>query len=149
MRDNIIQEIEERDLEQLYKILIDAFKDTTEFKKFKELYNASKQDKNTHILGYYINDILVGTLLYNILVMPNRKEITIWNVAVNLEFRKRGIATSLMKNVEDIANKENDVSRIWLFSGCNRISAHKLYKKLGYDDEYDKAFIKWINGKEK
>lgn len=145
MRDKVIQEIEERDLEQLYKILIDAFNDNTEFDRFKELYNTSKQDKNTHILGYYINDILVGTLLYNILVMPNRKEITIWNVAVNPEFRKQGIATALMKNVEDIASKDSDVSRIWLFSGCHRTSAHKLYKKLGYDDKYDKAFIKWVN----
>lgn len=145
MRDKVIQEIEERDLEQLYKILMDAFNDNTEFDRFKELYNTSKQDKNTHILGYYINDILVGTLLYNILVMPNRKEITIWNVAVNPEFRKQGIATALMKNVEDIASKDNDVSRIWLFSGCHRASAHNLYKKLGYDDKYDKAFIKWVN----
>ena len=38
-----------------------------------------------------------------------------------------------------------DVSRIWLFSGVQRKEAHKLYNKLGYDENVDKAFVKYIN----
>lgn len=149
MRDNIIQEIEEKDMEELYNVLITTFNSDTKFNKFEELYNLSIKNSNTHILGYYKNDILVGTLLYNILVLPNEKEITIWNVAVKEEFRREGIATKLMEKVDEIAKQEIDVARIWLFSGRNRTSAHNLYKKLGYDDKYDKAFIKWVNRKEK
>lgn len=69
------------------------------------------------------------------------------NCIICLKFREQGIATKLMKQVEGIAKKDADVSRIWLFSGSHRNTAHKLYKKLGYDDEYDKAFIKWIHGR--
>lgn len=147
MRDNIIQEVEEKDIEELYNLLNEAFNSNNKIEKFKELYNLSKDNSNTHILGYYRNDILVGTVSYNVLVLPNEKVITVWNVAVKEEFREQGIATKLMKQVEGIAKKDADVSRIWLFSGSHRNTAHKLYKKLGYDDEYDKAFIKWIHGR--
>ena len=149
MRDNIIQEIEEKDIEELYNLLNKTFNSNNKLEKFKELYNSCKNDKNTHILGYYKNDILIGTVSYNVLVLPNEKVITVWNVAVKEEVRKQGIATKLMIQVEEIAKKDTDVARIWLFSGSHRNIAHKLYKKLGYDDEYDKAFIKWIHGKEK
>lgn len=147
MRDNIIQEIEEKDIEELYNLLNKTFNSNNKIEKFKELYNSCKNDKNTHILGYYKNDILVGTVSYNVLVLPNEKVITVWNVAVKEQFRQQGIATKLMKQVEEIAKKDEDVARIWLFSGSHRNTAHKLYKKLGYDDECDKAFIKWIHRK--
>lgn len=145
MRNNIIQEVEEKDIGELYNLLNEAFNSNNRIEKFKELYNLSKNNSNTHILGYYRNDILVGTVSYNVLVLPNEKVITVWNVAVKEEFRKQGIATKLMKRVEEIAKKDADVARIWLFSGSHRNTAHQLYKKLGYDDKYDKAFIKWIN----
>ena len=44
---------------------------------------------------------------------------------------------------EEIAKQEN-ITRIWLFSGFHRNSAHELYRKLGYDENRDKAFVKQI-----
>lgn len=48
-----------------------------------------------------------------------------------------------MNKAEEIAKQEN-ITRIWLFSGFHRISAHELYRKLGYDENRDKAFVKQI-----
>ena len=97
------------------------------------------------MLGYYIKNKLVGTVTLNILTGPSGKDATIWNLAVLEEYRKLGIATKLMVKTEEIVKKYNDVDRIWLFSGVQRKEAHKLYNKLGYDENIDKAFIKYIN----
>ena len=77
--------------------------------------------------------------------MPSGKEATIWNLAVLEEYRKSGIATKLMIKAEEIVKKHEDVGLIWLFSGIQRKEAHKLYNKLGYDENVDKAFVKYIN----
>ena len=148
MRNNTILEIEERDFEQLYNLLESTFNFNVEINKMKELYNLSKENKETHILGYYKNDEIIGTLLYNILILPNAKWITIWNVAVKEEFKRQGIATKLMKEVDKVAEKDKDISRLWLFSGTHREDAHRLYEKLGYNGNIDKGFVKIVNGEE-
>ena len=48
-----------------------------------------------------------------------------------------------MNKAEEIA-KQEDIKRIWLFSGFHRKYAHELYRKLGYDENRDKAFVKEI-----
>lgn len=68
----------------------------------------------------------------------------IWDMAVKEEYRRLGIATKLMNKAEEIAKSYEDVTRIWLFSGFQRKCAHKLYIKLGYDENRDKAFVKQI-----
>jgi len=92
---------------------------------------------------YYINDNLVGTVTLNILTLPSGKDATIWDLAIKEEYRRLGIATKLMDKAEEIA-KQEDISRIWLFSGFHRKCAHELYRKLGYDENRDKAFVKQI-----
>ena len=64
-------------------------------------------------------------------------------MAVKEEYRKQGIATKLMNKAEEIAKKEN-ITMIWLFSGFHRKDAHELYRKLGYNEYKDKAFVKQI-----
>lgn len=142
-RDNIIGEIEERDLIQLQEVLQHVFSSNTNYEKMENFYKASKDNKDVHVLGYYIKDILVGTVTLNILTLPSGKEATIWDLAIMEEHRRLGIATKLMKKAEEIA-KKNDITRIWLFSGFHRKGAHELYRKLGYDEKRDKAFVKNI-----
>ena len=142
-RDNIVSNIEEKDLEQLQQILKDVFNNNISYEKIQNLYKISKNNKDIHVLGYYIEDNLVGTVTLNILALPSGKEATIWDVAVKEEYRRLGIATKLMSKAEEIAKKEN-VTRIWLFSGFHRKEAHKFYKKIGYDENRDKAFVKQI-----
>lgn len=144
-RNNIIKNIEERDLEQLERILKQAFDSKVSDEKTKNFYNSIKDNKDIYILGYYLNDTLVGTVSLYILTMPYGKEATIWNVAVDENYRRLGIATKLMIKAEEIVKSYKDVHRIWLSSGYQREKAHKLYLKLGYDEERDKAFIKQIS----
>ena len=144
-RDNIIEEIQEKDLEQLQEIMKQAFNSKTSYKKAHEFYETTKNNNNIYALGYYIKDNLVGSVTLNILTSPSRKEATIWNLAVLEDYRGLGIATKLMTKVEEIVKSYENVGCIWLFSGVQRKEAHKLYKKLGYDENIDKAFVKKIN----
>lgn len=142
-RDNIINIIEERDLEQLQQILKNVFNNSISYEKMQNFYKISQENKDIYILGYYINDNLVGTVTLNILTLPSGKDATIWDLAIKEEYRRLGIATKLMNKAEEIAKEEN-ITRIWLFSGFHRKGAHELYKKLGYDENRDKAFVKQI-----
>lgn len=142
-RDNLISEIGEQDLEQLQQIFKNAFNTNISCEKMQNLYKIAKENKDIHMLGYYINDNLVGTVTLNILTLPSGKEATIWDLAIMEEYRRLGIATKLMNKAEEIA-KQEDITRIWLFSGFHRKCAHELYRKLGYDENRDKAFVKYI-----
>lgn len=143
-KDSIISEIEEKDLKQLQKILKTVFNNNISYENMLNLYNISKENKDIHILGYYINDNLVGTVTLNISTSPSGKTATIWDLAIMEEYRRLGIATKLMNKAEEIAKQEDDITRIWLFSGFQRTYAHELYRKLGYDENRDKAFVKQI-----
>ena len=141
-KDNIICEIQECDLKKLQQILKDVFNNNITYESMQNLYKQCKNNKDTHILGYYIKDKLVGTLILKILLLPSGKEATIWDLAVKEEYRNLGIGTKLMNKAEEITRKYKDITRIWLFSGVYRKNAHKLYRKLGYNEYRDKAFIK-------
>lgn len=145
IRDNIITEIQEKDLKQLQKIVKQAFNSNTSDSKIQRFYKVSKNNDDIYVLGYYIENNLVGTVTLNILTTTSGKDATIWNLAVLEEYRKLGIATKLMIKVEEIVKTYDDIDRIWLFSGVQRKEAHKLYNKLGYDENIDKAFIKYVN----
>ena len=142
-RDNVISKIEEKDLTQLQGILNSVFNNNISYEKMQNLYKMTKDNKNIYMLGYYINDDLIGTVTLNILILASGKQATIWDLAIKEEYRKLGIATKLMNKAEEIAKQEG-ITKIWLFSGFHRKCAHELYKKLGYDENRDKAFVKKI-----
>ena len=87
-RDNIVSNIEEKDLEQLQQILKDVFNNNISYEKMQNLYKISKDNKDIHVLGYYINDNLVGTVTLNILTLPSGKDATIWDLAIREEYIK-------------------------------------------------------------
>ena len=144
-RNNVVSEIQKKDIEQLQIIMKQAFENNLSSTKANMLYKIYKNNKDIYVLGYYIENVLVGTVTLNILTTPTGKEATIWNLAVLEKYRRVGIASKLMIKAEDIVKKYEDINRIWLFSGYQREKAHKLYKKLGYNENIDKAFVKLIN----
>ena len=140
---DIIKDVQEKDLEILKEMLKNTFNNNISYEEMKEFYKISKNDKNIHVLGYYINDNLVGTITLNISILPSGKDAIICDFSIKDEYRRLGIGTKLMNKAEEIAKMEN-VDMIYLFSGYHRKGAHELYKKLGYDGDRDRAFIKKI-----
>lgn len=143
-RNNVIREIEEKDLKQYQKILKKNFNNNITYENLQNLYKVTKDNKDVYTLGYYIEDNLVGTVTLNILTSPSGKTATIWDLAIDENYRRLGIATKLMNKAEEIVDSYEEDIAIWLFSGFHRKGAHELYRKLGYDENRDKAFVKQI-----
>ena len=54
IRDNIITEIQEKDLKQLQKIVKQAFNSNTSDSKIQRFYEVSKNNDDIYVVGYYI-----------------------------------------------------------------------------------------------
>ncbi len=140
-RNEVVKEIEERDFEQLLKLYRDVFNKNLDKEEYKKSLEKIK-DRDIFILGYYINDKIVGTLTVCILDIPTGKEAMIWDFLVEEKHRRRGIGTKLMEEAERLVKEKMEKGKIWLFSRFSRFPAHELYRKLGYDENRDKAFVK-------
>lgn len=139
-----IKEIEEKDLEELIAIYKEAFNSNIKQEEVEKTYAKMKELRDVYWLGYYIEGKIVGTLTLYIIVKPTGKQAMIWDLAVKEEKRRKGIATKLMHRAEEIVKQEGEIDKIWLFSRFTRKGAHELYRKLGYDENRDKAFVKSI-----
>ncbi len=117
-------------------------------RKFEEKYLTSlnlllKEAYDVERVGNINNDVIeliainneevVGYLNINKLYNPinNIYYGYINYVCVLKKFRRRNIATSLFKEVEDIAKRE-EMIYLELTSNSKRIEAHKLYTKLNF-----------------
>ena len=136
IRDNVIEEIRKQDLDQLQKIMKQAFNSNTSESKTQDFYETSKNNKDIYVLGYYIKNILVGTVTLNILPTPSRKQATIWNLAVLEEYRTLGIATKLMIKAEEIVDRISNMHEL-IRAGMHLTALSKGNEELA--DKIDKA----------
>ncbi|MBD8067836.1 GNAT family N-acetyltransferase [Bacillus sp. PS06] len=76
---------------------------------------------------------MVGITLHSTYTSNNLK-VQITSVVTKKEYRGQGIATTLLKFVEDWSIRSG-ATFIYLLSGINdnRVKAHELYKTLGYE----------------
>ncbi|MGN0524253.1 MAG: GNAT family N-acetyltransferase [Eubacterium sp.] len=70
--------------------------------------------------------------------------VNLLGLAVSNEYRRQGVATALVNQVECWA-KERGVKMLRLNSGSSRKDAHEFYRKLGFDNEKEQIrFLKKI-----
>lgn len=146
MRDNVVDVVIKEDLEHIYILWKYVFDINQTIEEFTINYNKifNKENSDLKILAYYIDNIPIGTVQININRMLTESEAVLWYVCVDEKYRRRKIATKLLQKAEEVIKSEYNVGRIWLFSGFKRECAHKLYKSLDYDENRDKAFVKFI-----
>lgn len=101
------------------------------------------KSRNVRFLCALENDIVIGNIMITTLFDPvkNVKSYYLNYVSVLEKYRKKGIATTLLKYVEYLAIKEN-ISYIELTSNSKRIDATRLYLKLGYKIRETNIFLK-------
>lgn len=101
------------------------------------------KSRNVRFLCAFENDIVIGNIMITTLFDPvkNIKSYYLNYVSVLEKYRKKGIATTLLKYVEYLAIKEN-ISYIELTSNSKRIDATRLYLKLGYKIRETNIFLK-------
>lgn len=91
-------------------------------------------DESAYVIGAFDEEKLVG-FIWAYKKMFNKKEkIHVNHLYVNGEYRRRGIATELLKSVIDYA-KKNNITDIELIATVSNKNAINLYKKLGFEIE--------------
>ena len=83
-------------------------------------------DENYKTFKVLLNDEIVGFVILQI-----SDEVNIVSIAIKKEFRNIGLATRLLKTVEDFA-KEINVNNISLEVSYKNVRAYLLYSKLGF-----------------
>uniref|UniRef100_A0A6U3U1B8 N-acetyltransferase domain-containing protein n=2 Tax=Ditylum brightwellii TaxID=49249 RepID=A0A6U3U1B8_9STRA len=75
------------------------------------------------------------------------------NLAVNRNFRRRGVAEDLVKAAEELARREWGYNECYLYVEKQNVPAVKLYRKLGYrpiwEDDSAKTLLPTESGKVK
>ena len=107
-------------------------------KRLSELDLAREQvfvaEYSSTVIGY-VHSERYKTLYFEELV-------NLLGLAVAKDYRRQGVATELMNQVEHWA-KDNGIKMIRLNSGSSRKEAHEFYRKLGFDNEKEQIrFIK-------
>lgn len=94
------------------------------------------RDKNFIALAALINGEVVGGLAAYVLTKfeQQRSEIYLYDLAVAEPFRRQGIATALIKKLQEIA-KQRDVSVIFVQADVGDDPAIALYSKLGLRED--------------
>ena len=91
---------------------------------FNKLNNIEVIIKNKNILGYYIDNELVGFIIFETMY----EILDILYIVVEPIYRKKGIASLLMQYL--INNK--DFEKIMLEVRCDNSNAIRLYKKFNF-----------------
>jgi len=142
----LIREMEEADLDEVYKIERESFTEPWSKASFHE---AISDDKN-HYMVAVIDGIIVGYCGYYGVM----DEGYIYNVAVSKDYRRRGIGFTMLNELIRHAQEKGIVSLTLEVRKSNH-PAINLYKKLGFveagirKDFYSKptedAIIMWRN----
>ena len=80
--------------------------------------------------GFYvatIDDLVVGTISFK----ADEESLEFFRLSTDKEFRNLGIATALLKKIEEVAG-ELGCSKVKLDTSNAQIPAMKLYQRLGY-----------------
>ena len=103
--------------------------------KNKNMYRFLVAKSEGKIVGY-----TSVTMAYNLFDGKN-PFMTLWWVGTHPDYRHSGIGTKLFEKIEEIA-RENNCELIYFTSKSDNVGAHAFYKRLGYDMNAEKAFIK-------
>ncbi len=142
-----VEDLKYEDIEECYKMNMEIFKENRDIEEIKELYKKYSNSKEMYrFLVAKLDGKIVGytscIIAFN-LFDANHPFMTLWYVCTHPDYRRMGVATKLFQTIETIA-KENNCELIYFTSGINRKGAHAFYEKMGYSQNENKAFIKYL-----
>ncbi len=142
----ILDELKVEDLESLKNVYDEAFSKNSDVEIMKQKFSQISNLKNTKMLCIRESDELVGFLKCDIIddfVSEGKPYMFLSNLCVSKKCRGKGYSKLLMKEAEKIAK---DLSCEYMFLTCSneKVCAHGLYNKLGYNVKSSNIFIKYL-----
>ncbi len=120
----IFKEIKAEHIYEMLPIEESSFKDPWDY---KILYEEIRINPNSNYIGLFIEDELVAYIGYWFMV----DYYDIANLAVKTEYKKQGLASKLLEEIERLA-KEDGIENIFLEVSVHNEAAINLYLKHGY-----------------
>lgn len=118
----MINKVNINELEQFNKIGLQVNNNFTNLFDLKYIVESNNED----VFGFYENNLLVGFIH----VLRTFECLEIINVVVDINYRKKSIATRL---IDSVMNYYEGLEYLLLEVNENNISAINLYKKLGFE----------------
>ncbi len=128
-----IRRITLNDLEKVFEIMKQLYKESLNYDKFQEIYKLKLTDENSYYVVAIENKQIVGILTAELQMKLHRvkKQIFIEDLIVDENFRNRGIGKELLQNAINYADdKACDV--VELTSYIDNEKAHKFYENNGF-----------------
>ncbi len=140
-----IRKIVLNDLDEIFNLLNQLYKNQLNYEKFKEIYKMKLNDKNSYYIVAIENNKIIGVLTSELQIKLHRakKQSFIEDLIVDESYRNRGIGKALLQNAVDYA-KNNDCEVIELTSYINNEKSHKFYQNNGFNKNSYK-FKKYLN----
>ena len=131
----IIQTTKDSELKEVASLFMEVYAEPPYNEKWTEKNALAKIKmfyKTERILVAIEDNKIVGLIIYQKIIWDTALKVFIDEVGVKKEYRNKGIATQLLKKVEEDAKKEGLVT-IELISNM-KSKAFNLYKKLNYHE---------------
>ena len=128
-----IRKIKLEDMDDVFRLLNELYKNKIQYDKFKEIYIQKLNDVNSYYIVAVIDQKIVGVLISELQVQIHRskKRGYIEDLIVDENYRNQGIGKSLLENAINYA-KDNDCEVVDLSSYITNDNAHRFYEKNGF-----------------
>lgn len=123
------------DIEKIVELCNECFGENTKVEKARKIYEKTMNDENQiYLVGEFENKIIAHT---KITIIPTIYEemgtyAILNHVCVKEEYRRKNIATKMLKECEKICREKN-CKTMKLWSMNFRIAAHACYKDYGFE----------------
>lgn len=134
------------DLENLKDIYDEAFYKNSDVEVMKQKFSKLSNSENTKLLCIRSNNEVIAFLKLDIIddfVSIGKPYMFLSNLCVSKDHRGNGYSKLLLDEAEKIA-KSMDCEYIFLTCGNEKVCAHNIYIKSGYNIKNSNIFIKYL-----
>lgn len=142
----LFEDLQEKDLRECYELCMRSFGESFEFSEIERTYQLCRNDPHYKFITGKSDGRIVAYTSMNIfhnLFDGERPIATLWYVCVDENYRRMGIGKQLFAEIERIAASYN-CEIIYFTCLKDNVSAQSFYKSLGYSEDKEKAFVKYL-----
>ena len=117
------------DLDRVFELLNELYKNELKYEKFKEIYKLKLNDENSYYIVAIEDDKIIGILTSELQLKLHRakKQSFIEDLIVDKEYRNKGIGKALLQNAVDYA-KSKDCNVVELTCYIKDEDTHRFYE---------------------
>jgi len=142
--DTSITPLSDHDLPELALLYRQFWNEDSDVNAMRTVFSRLRSDPNYILLAAHRDNVLAGSAMGIIceeLYGACRPFMVVEDVVVGAQYRRKGIGTALMRELERIA-LERGCASVLFVSEAGRADACAFYRSLGYDPDTKRGFKK-------